>query len=569
MAVVWLSMRRCLLLFAVLLAGCAEPPARYGLVIHGGAGSTGPSLTPEREAAVAATLDAALDAGYAVLDTGGTSLDAVEVAILVLEDSPLFNAGRGAVYTHEETHELDAAIMEGAERRAGAVAGVRRVKNPIRLARLVMERSPHVLMAGEGAEAFGVAHGIEMVDPSYFDTPERLEALRRAIAKDSLGTVGCVALDRHGNLAAATSTGGMTNKRFGRIGDVPLIGAGTFADNATCAVSATGHGEWFIRYAVAHDIAARMAYRGDRLERAAHDVVMEQLAALDARGGVIALDAKGRFAMPFNTEAMSRGYRFSDGSHAVMVRETESAGAAGKSAAADTREGARRMGAFETIEAGGKTVRAYAAGEFESGTPGVVLFHAWWGINDDVIAFADRLAAAGFAVLAPDMYGGAQATTIEEAEGLSEALDEAAADAIALGAVDHLTSRLGAQAKVGAVGFSMGAPWAMWTAARRPQVGASVVYYGTVGGAVLGAAQVPVLGHFAASDPYESEENLAAFERALREAGRNVAIHRYAGAGHWFAEPSQAAWRREAAEQAFERTAAFLAAHLGPARGHR
>jgi beta-aspartyl-peptidase (threonine type) len=255
-----------------------------------------------------------------------------------MEDSPLFNAGKGAVYTADEKHELDAAVMDGKTRAAGAVAAVSRVKNPIDLARLVMEKSEHVLLVGEGAERFAEEQGVQLVDPSYFDTPERLEQLRKAQDREQAkrqgqpttqpteqekhGTVGAVALDRYGNLAAATSTGGMTNKRFGRVGDSPLIGAGTYADNDTCAVSGTGHGEYFMRLVVAHEIAAQMRYAGKSIADAANDVVTKQLPALDGpggTGGVIAIDRRGNIAMPFNTSGMYRASIDADGKLTVAI----------------------------------------------------------------------------------------------------------------------------------------------------------------------------------------------------------------------------------------------------------
>jgi beta-aspartyl-peptidase (threonine type) len=312
----------------------------FKLVIHGGAGAMAKEqMTPEREAAYRKTLEEALRAGHAVLARGGSSLDAVEATIRILEDSPLFNAGKGAVFTAEGRNELDASIMDGATKRAGAVAGVRRVKNPISLARLVMERSPHVMLTSEGAEAFAREQGVELVDPKYFYTEERwksLEQVREAEKKAGkkepgtarvfpgtgeykFGTVGCVALDKAGNLAAGTSTGGMTNKRWGRVGDSPIIGAGTYADNATCAVSSTGHGEFFIRYAVAYDISALMAYKGMSVSDAANAVVMEKLVKAGGEGGVIALDRDGNVAMPFNTPGMFRGTIDADGKLFVAI----------------------------------------------------------------------------------------------------------------------------------------------------------------------------------------------------------------------------------------------------------
>jgi beta-aspartyl-peptidase (threonine type) len=303
-------------------------PARAAdivLAVHGGAGTMPRAeLSAEREAAVRADLTRALRAGHAVIAQGGSSLEAVTRAVVVLEDSPYFNAGKGAVFNHDGVNELDASIMDGATRRAGAVAGLHRIRNPVLLARAVMEQSPHVMMAGEGAEAFAKSIGFEFVDPAYFRTEERWQQLQKALAAEKaqasaalppttyFGTVGAVARDAKGQLAAATSTGGMTNKRWGRVGDSPVIGAGTYA-NAQCAVSATGWGEFYIRAAVAHDICARMAYRGDSVRAAAEEVVLKVVPALGGDGGVIALDASGRVAMPFNTEGMYRGTIDADG----------------------------------------------------------------------------------------------------------------------------------------------------------------------------------------------------------------------------------------------------------------
>jgi beta-aspartyl-peptidase (threonine type) len=294
-------------------------------------------MSPEREAEYRAVLEQALRTGHGILAAGGSSLDAVEATVRVMEDSPLFNAGRGAVFTTEGRTELDAAIMDGRTLRAGAVAGVTRVRNPISLARAVMEKSPHVMMAREGAEAFARDLGHTLVADSWFFTEHRWNALRRALEQEGrpmpdrpagtpppsastspaaaplddadrkFGTVGAVALDRHGNLAAATSTGGMTNKRFGRVGDAPIIGAGTYAGPG-CAVSATGHGEFFMRNVVAYDICARMTYTGASLESAARQVVMERLVEQGGNGGIIAMDATGRHVMTFNSEGMYRGY---------------------------------------------------------------------------------------------------------------------------------------------------------------------------------------------------------------------------------------------------------------------
>ncbi len=295
----------------------------YAIVIHGGAGTIRrEDLTPEQDSAYRAALNAALDIGEEVLRKGGSALDAVEQTIRYLEDSPLFNAGRGAVFTSAGTNELDASIMDGRTRNAGAVGGVTIIKHPISAARAVMEKSPHVFMVGRGAEAFAMSVGLDTVDPSYFYTQRRWESLQRAKAREKqsghyqvdpnpdykFGTVGCVALDRDGNIASGTSTGGMTNKRWGRIGDSPIIGAGTFADNNTCGVSCTGHGEFFIRWVVAYDVAARMEYLGETLEQATRHVIQQKLKSVGGSGGLIALDKHGNVAMEFNTEGMYRGY---------------------------------------------------------------------------------------------------------------------------------------------------------------------------------------------------------------------------------------------------------------------
>lgn len=301
----------------------AEPGARrVRIVIHGGAGAIRrEAMTPELEKEYREKLSEALGAGYAVLKKHGSSLDAVEAAIRIMEDSPLFNAGKGAVFTHEGANELDASIMEGRTLKAGAVAAVKHVKNPIALARRVMERSPHVMLIGEGAEAFAKTQGIELVGPDYFFTQRRWDELQKALKTEKdgekmpgegsggerHGTVGCVALDEHGNLAAGTSTGGMTNKRFGRVGDSPVIGAGTYASNATCAVSCTGHGEFFIRTVAAYSVAARMELGGMKVGEAAAAVI-GKIGKLGGDGGLIALDREGNFALPFNTQGMYRGY---------------------------------------------------------------------------------------------------------------------------------------------------------------------------------------------------------------------------------------------------------------------
>jgi len=297
----------------------APDASPIAIAIHGGAGTmTRADLSDEKEKAIRETLDRALQAGHARLVKGDSALDAVEAAILVLEDSPLFNAGHGAVFNSQGGHELDAAIMDGSSGNAGAIAGVRRIKNPILLARRVMSESPHVLLAGAGAEEFAASEGFTFVDEDYFSTDFRREQLERARAQQTslnelpplefrFGTVGAVALDRDGNVAAGTSTGGMTNKRFGRIGDVPVIGAGTYADNDTCAVSATGHGEYFIRSVVAHDIASQMRYSEASLQAAVENVVLDRLVETGGRGGVISIDRKGNIAMEHNTAGMYRG----------------------------------------------------------------------------------------------------------------------------------------------------------------------------------------------------------------------------------------------------------------------
>ena len=325
----------------------AQEGRAFRLVVHGGAGTIlKENMSPELEKAYRDKLSEALLAGHNILKRGGSGLDAIEATIRILEDSPLFNAGKGAVFTNEGVNELDSAIMDGATLKAGAVAGVKRIKNPISLARLVMDKSPHVLMVREGAEAFAKQNGFELIDPKYFYTErrwkelerekekEKAESLKKEPARETtpakpsgnatgagsdaarddhkFGTVGAVALDRAGNLSAGTSTGGMTNKRFGRVGDAPIIGAGTYANNKTCAVSATGHGEYFIRSVVAYDISALMEYRGLSLKEAANTVVMDKLVKLGGEGGVIAIDKDGNIAMPFNSAGMYRGYVLED-----------------------------------------------------------------------------------------------------------------------------------------------------------------------------------------------------------------------------------------------------------------
>lgn len=302
------------------------------LVIHGGAGTIlKENMTPELENAYNEKLTEALKVGYELLENGGTSLDAVTETIKVLEDSPLFNAGKGAVFTSEGRNELDASIMDGKTMMAGAVASITTVKNPILAARAVMENTEHVMLVGKGAEEFAESQNLEIVDNEYFKTEKRWEQIQKIKSEEENkgsikstnfdekhGTVGAVALDQYGNLAAGTSTGGMTNKKFGRVGDSPIIGAGTYANNQSCAVSATGHGEFFIRYTVARDIAALMEYQSLSLEDAAEKVILEKLVELGGSGGIIAVDAQGNFAMPFNTAGMYRGVA-QDGEYMVLI----------------------------------------------------------------------------------------------------------------------------------------------------------------------------------------------------------------------------------------------------------
>jgi beta-aspartyl-peptidase (threonine type) len=307
----------------------SEPVA---IAIHGGAGTIRrEELSAEGDREFRAALEEAVKAGHAILEQGGTSLDAIQASINIMEDSPLFNAGKGAVFNAEGQNELDASVMDGATRNAGAVAGVRRIRNPIDLALEVMNHSNHVMLTGEGAEQFAVVQGFSLVDPKYFYTDFRWQKLQEAKAMESAGlgasndvwsTVGAVALDQNGNLAAGTSTGGMTNKRFGRVGDSPIIGAGTFADNASCAVSATGHGEYFIRWVVAYDICARVA-AGSPLKEAADLVVMDVLVNAGGEGGVISIDQRGNIAMPFNSEGMYRASIDTEGELTVAIYNDE------------------------------------------------------------------------------------------------------------------------------------------------------------------------------------------------------------------------------------------------------
>ncbi|MGA7615495.1 MAG: isoaspartyl peptidase/L-asparaginase [Thermoanaerobaculia bacterium] len=321
----------------------AAEPAPIAMVMHGGAGTIlKKNMTPEAEKAYREKLEEALRTGYTVLSKGGSSLDAVEASIRVLEDSPLFNAGKGAVFTHEGRNELDSSIMDGKSMNAGAVADVTIIKHPISAARAVMEKSPHVMLAGKGAELFATEQGLEIVDPSYFWTESRWKSLQNILIKErqekenksgsgagqatlelkdgdhEFGTVGAVAVDRNGNIAAGTSTGGLTNKMYGRIGDSPIIGAGTYADNRTCGVSSTGTGEYFIRWHVASRISDLMELKGLSVDQAARQVI-DFLTTVGGDGGVIAMDAKGNISMPFNTEGMYRGYIRADGTPHVFI----------------------------------------------------------------------------------------------------------------------------------------------------------------------------------------------------------------------------------------------------------
>lgn len=325
-------------------SGAQDKP--FTLVIHGGAGTIlKANMTPQKEKDYQAGLDRALQAGYAVLKGGGKAVDAVEAAIKVLEDDPHFNAGKGAVFTNEGKNEMDAAIMDGSNVKAGSVAGVTTIRNPITAARAVMDKSEHVMMAGKGAEKFAALNGCTIVNPSYFFTEERWRGLLKAKHDDSLknlnqakptsllkqpdnhdykyGTVGAVALDSYGNLAAGTSTGGMTNKKYGRVGDAPIIGAGTYADNNTCAISCTGWGEFFIRLVMAKSISDRMELSGASVTDAANEMIMKKLPALGGDGGLIAIDKSGNIAMPFCTEGMYRGYIKSTGEKEIKIYKNE------------------------------------------------------------------------------------------------------------------------------------------------------------------------------------------------------------------------------------------------------
>ncbi|CAN5665472.1 beta-aspartyl-peptidase [soil metagenome] len=302
---------------------------KFGIVIHGGAGTiTKATMTPDKESAYKSSLQSAIETGYKILENGGTAMDAVEAAVSELEDKPLFNAGKGAVLTHDKKYEMDASIMCGKTLEAGAIAGVRNIKNPVKLARTVMEKSEFVLLAGPNAQEFARANGIEIESDEYFYTKERYDQLLKAIEtgrsfldhtvfqedlkEKKLGTVGAVALDMNGDLAAATSTGGMTNKRYGRVGDTPLIGCGTYANNKTCAVSCTGSGEYFIRAVAAYDVSAMMEYGGKSLKEACEHLVFVRLKKINGDGGLIAIDADCNIDMSFNSEGMYRGYSTND-----------------------------------------------------------------------------------------------------------------------------------------------------------------------------------------------------------------------------------------------------------------
>ena len=313
----------------------------YAIVIHGGAGTIKKEfMTPQQEEAYRNTLQEALDSGYAILEQGGSALDAVQKAVNIMEDSPLFNAGKGAVFNSVGKNELDAAIMDGKTLNTGAIAGVKRIKNPINAARIVMDSTRHVMMAGEGAEDFAKLYGIEFVDDQYFHTEKRYNQLLKAQEREKVtldhsalllenkeliddhkyGTVGAVALDKEGNIAAATSTGGMTNKKYGRVGDVPIIGAGTYANNNTCGVSATGTGEYFIRAVATHEVSSLMKYK-DRSLKEALDIVIKQVGDLGGSGGMVAIANDGSIAWSFNSAGMYRGYKKSTGENLVQFYE--------------------------------------------------------------------------------------------------------------------------------------------------------------------------------------------------------------------------------------------------------
>lgn len=322
--------RNLLFIVAFITSVSVLGQAKYAIVIHGGAGVMSKSkMTPERQAQYTSKLREALDLGDKMLKNGANATDVVVSVIEVMENSPLFNAGKGAVFTSEGKNELDASIMEGKTLNAGAVAGVRDIKNPIKAAREVMENSVHVMLSGKGASEFARQQDLEMVKNKYFFTQSRYESLkqlqkreRERTKKDNMGTVGCAVLDTHGNLCAGTSTGGMTNKKFGRIGDSPIIGAGTYANNKTCAISCTGHGEYYIRLGFARDISALMEYKNLSVDEACREEI-KKLSELQGDGGVIAVDAKGNIAMEFNTNGMFRGFAKSTGEKEIAIFKNE------------------------------------------------------------------------------------------------------------------------------------------------------------------------------------------------------------------------------------------------------
>lgn len=312
-----------ILLIFIISKTCIMSQQKFGIVIHGGAGNILPQhFTKELEKEYHQKMKEALNAGYAILENGGNATDAVVAAIKILEDSPLFNAGRGSVYNQNGQIEMDASIMEGKELKAGAVAGIRRIKNPIETAKLVMEKTPHVFLIGKGAENLWEKEGYNLIDTSYFYDEKRFQQWKengKNQKQQKHGTVGAVALDKNGNLAAGTSTGGMMDKMPGRVGDSPVIGAGTYANNQTCAISCTGHGEYFIRYAVAHTIHSRMLYLQQSLKEAAHSVLFEELLPAGGTGGVIGIDKNGNVVMDFNTSGMYRGFKLSSGEEKTVI----------------------------------------------------------------------------------------------------------------------------------------------------------------------------------------------------------------------------------------------------------
>ena len=320
-----LSLCMVLLLHAFVAHADDSEPAKYAIAIHGGAGSDWLKLDTNERAATEASLRQAITIGKTILADGGASLDAVEQVIRHLENDPIFNAGKGAVFNSAGGHELDASIMDGRDRSCGAVAGVKAVKNPISLARLVMQETRHVLLSGDGADQFAKEKKVDLVEQKYFWTKRRYDAwqrVRQEQADDHKGTVGCVALDKHGNLAAGTSTGGLTNKLYGRVGDSPIVGAGTFADNKTCAVSCTGVGENYIRNAIAYDVSARMAYKQQPVEEAVHEILTETLdATKTGLGGIIVVTHDGKITMQFNTGAMARASADSTGKMEIALGE--------------------------------------------------------------------------------------------------------------------------------------------------------------------------------------------------------------------------------------------------------